>query len=135
MNILSSLGPNQFSRNLNSGLYVISNGELSVSKARVMQNGKTGLPANAASGGVFSNAGSHTILLACSTFAENGKYSIAATLSLGRLVLQGDLIDKNHESDGLPLTSPQIWMVNGIQQTRPGMYGSSWLVKHESPRI
>jgi hypothetical protein len=124
VNILSSPGPNQFSRNLNSGLYGLSNGELSVSKARVTQNGKIALPANAASGGVFSTAGSHTILLACSTFAENGKYSIAATLSLGRLVLQGDLIYNNHPFDGLPLTSPQIWKVNGLQQTRPGMYGS-----------
>ncbi len=96
--ILSKLGPNAFNNNYGIGLYIASQGAVSIDRVSVAGNGITHTT-NGAEIWIGTQATPPAIFISCSVFTGSGQYGLKV-VSGGGLTLKGTLVAGNNKLGG-----------------------------------
>jgi hypothetical protein len=94
INILSTLGNNQFIGNSRWGLWVTSHGNIVLNKVIASDNGLVG----PYSGALLFTAGASSVSITCSAFNHNAKWGLELTMGTGVLTFKG--VAANHNMAG-----------------------------------
>jgi hypothetical protein len=94
INILSTLGNNQFNGNSRFGLFAVSNGNITLNKVIASDNGLVGPPFY--SGAVLGTYGvTSSVTITCSAFNHNGKWGLELLMGGGVLTFKGVAANNN----------------------------------------
>jgi hypothetical protein len=107
INILSTSGNNQFIGNYGYGLYAMSNGNITLSKAIVSHNGMVVFT----SGAYLFTISTSSINITCSVFNYNNKFGLEVVMGTGTLALKS--VGTNHNHGGFS----DISQVGGTRST------------------
>jgi hypothetical protein len=114
VNILATLGNNQFNNNYYNGIHIVSSGNIVLNKVTANENGWP----TTRSGVYLETHGASSITITCSVFNHNGKYGLEVSMGTGTLTFKSVAANHNDPVLGdlkLPVgTVPvQGWTVCG----------------------